>query len=289
MSTLPKAVNNQENPVAAQRPAVTKPAFDPLDPQWQTNARVTTQPATPEKTHIATTRPIDAEELQRIEKAGPYVTLARVSFERSKFEEARGHLQEALAINPTDSSGLELLGDIFLAEAEQEKAIKVFERGKKYHPENAAWEEKIAIALLDIEEEKRDAELRQQVLETGDKDRWTDRKPGAAMTLSLLVPGAGQFYNDDNERGGIFIGAALITFSAWMLTLNAALNAVPRGEGARRLVEGLGMAMEQMGGVAKVFFYVMLLAWLGITAFAGWDAFRGAERRNTERRRSLGV
>jgi tetratricopeptide (TPR) repeat protein len=309
MSTLPKAVNNPEKTVTkvpprdnvTTRPPVVKPAFDPLDPQWQSSARA--RPVEPETPNEATpngatptvqtpampVRQPDAEELQRMEKAGPYVTAARLAFERGNVPEARARLQEALTINPTDSAALELCGDIFMAEAEQEKAIAVYERGKKYHPQHRFFEEKIAVALLDIEEEKRDAALRQQVLETGDRDRWQDRKSGIALTLSLLLPGAGQFYNDENERGGILLGIAFLTFLGWALTLNAALSALPAGEGARRLVEGIGMALNGMGGLAKGFFWLSLLGWLGVTAFAAWDGFVGAERHNTARRRSLGI
>ena len=108
---------------------------------------------------------------------------ARREVRRGNRDKARQLLQQIFAVEPTDLGALELLGDIFMEEGEQEKALKVFERGQKYHPRHKAFEEKIALCHLDLAEMERDRLLREQVLEQGDTDKLLDRKPGLACSL----------------------------------------------------------------------------------------------------------
>ncbi|MDF2440393.1 MAG: hypothetical protein JWN98_1377 [Abditibacteriota bacterium] len=264
---------------------IARPAFDPLDPQWQPDANI--KPAANGKPSAAA-KPLDAAEAARAEKAGTLVMAARLALKRGDKAEARTRLQEALIVDPRDCAALELVGDILLEEAEQEKAIQVFERGLKYHPAHHAFEEKIALALLDIEEMKRDAQQRDLLLTVGDKDKWQDRKPGIAISLSLLVPGMGQFYNDEAERGWVFLGAAAFTFLGWYLPLSRALSGL-QGTGARQLVARSSEAIANMGFLAKGWFWLMIVAALAIWIYSAYDALSGTERYNRARRPFFGV
>lgn len=292
--SLPPTPRNGEAKSAAAHP-IARPVFDPLDPQWQPGAQ--SRPGAEAKSGAAqsngnnasvASKPMDALESARAEKAGTLVMAARLAMQRGDKKEARTKLQEALIIEPTDYAALELVGDMFLEEAEQEKAIEVFERGLKYHPSHHAFEEKIALALLDIEEMKRDAEQRDLLLTHGDKDRWQDRKPGIAISLSLLVPGMGQFYNDENERGWAFLGSAAFAFLGWYLPLSRALSGL-QGTGARQLVARTSEAIANMGVFAKGWFWLMILAALVIWVYSAYDAWSGTERFNRARRPFFGV
>lgn len=216
----------------------------------------------------------DIEALRRAEKAGALVMAARNASRKGRRDEARAQLQQALALAPTDCGALELLGDMFLEEGEQEKAIVVFERGRKHHPRHAAFEEKIALARLDLAEMETDRLLREQALadppgEVGAaSQRISDRKPNAVAFLSLLLPGAGQFYNEEAERGLVFLLSAIVVFCAWCVPWRMNWT---------------------MGGFAPFWIGAMLLAQLATHIAAAVDAARGAMRDVEERKRLLGA
>lgn len=216
----------------------------------------------------------DVEALHRAEKAGALVMSARNAARKGRREEARAQLQQALTLAPTDCGALELLGDMFLEEGEQEKAIAVFERGRKHHPRHAAFEEKIAEAHIDLREMETDRLLREQALadplggESARAEVVRDRKPNAVAFLSLLLPGAGQFYNEETERGMVYFLIAMALFCAWCVPWR------------------MGWAMA---GLAKIWIGAMLLAQIATHVSAAVDAARGAMRDAEERKRLLGV
>jgi len=212
---------------------------------------------------------------------------ARREVRRGNRDKARGVLQQVFAIEPTDCSALELLGDIFMEEGEQEKALKVFERGRQYHPRHKAFEEKIAVCHLDLAEMEHDRLMREQVLQTGTSDKLLDRKPGLACSLSIFLPGAGQFYNDDMVRGGILLGSAIVTFCGWYLPLAAAIK--PLSSKTQSGMDAISAGINALSGFPRVLFWVMLLCWIGIYIFAAIDGFMGAERANAARRRAYGL
>jgi TM2 domain-containing membrane protein YozV len=220
------------------------------------------------------------ESLRRQEQADTVVVAARRAFVRGDAGAAREQIKQAFAIDTSNAAGLELLGDIFLSEAEQEKAIQVFQRGAQKHPDKLVFEEKIGLALLDIEEEKRDKEIAAMLLADPNSLRWAERKPGLAASLSMLVPGAGQFYNDEPERGGVLMGSAILLFGGWYWIFNSATSNVP----GRRIMTGAGEAISQMGVLAKLGFWALLLAWLAVVAYAVTDAYQGARNANRAHR-----
>jgi tetratricopeptide (TPR) repeat protein len=211
------------------------------------------------------------EELRRADKVNSLVIAARMALRRGHREDARAQLKQAFALSSTDRDALELLGDICLEEGEQEKAIIAFERGLKYHPQHPAFEEKIALAKLDLVEMETERLLKQQgltnLLEDG-KHKTADRKPGAVAFLSLLLPGAGQFYNEDTERGLVFLAIGVAFFLAWCVPWRLGLT---------------------MGGFEKVWIGVMVLAWLVTHVVSAIDAARETMRENEETKRLLGV
>jgi TM2 domain-containing membrane protein YozV len=46
-----------------------------------------------------------------------------------------------------------------------------------------------------------------------------ETNPAVALTLSLFIPGAGQFYNGDNKRGALMLGGALISLMLVAFTI----------------------------------------------------------------------
>jgi tetratricopeptide (TPR) repeat protein len=211
------------------------------------------------------------EKLRREEKAAGLVMQARNMLRKGQRDQARAQLQQAFMLNPTDCGAFEVLGDIFLEEGEQQKAITVFERGRQHHPRHAAFEEKIALAHIDLAEMERDRILKEQLLADPAatmQGRTSDRKPVSVAFLSLMVPGAGQYYNEEPERALVYFPVALLLLCAW---------AVPWLSG------------WSMGGFERVWIGVMLMAaaiWHIVSAV---DAARSAQREINEQKRLLGM
>jgi tetratricopeptide (TPR) repeat protein len=233
---------------------------------------------------------LGVEELLRDEKVAALVMSARLSQRRARKDEAKTQLQQALALNSTDAGALELLGDVFLEEGEHQTAIVVFKKGQKHHPQHAAFEEKIAIAQLDIEEMKNDALARQFVLENGDINTDQDVKPTRLMAVSLLLPGAGHFLQEKYERGGLFLGLAVLSFVGWAWPLNSAMgNAGAAIKQSGSVLAGWGGALSSMGAFTRAWFWLMVTLWLASYVASAWDAARVAAQAREDRRRALGL
>src|SRR5688500_15228731 len=143
----------------------------------------------------------DELEAERIyQKVGALLMSARRAQHKGQKEESRKLLQQAFLISPNDSGALELLGDVFMEEGEQEKALKIFERGLQHHPKHRPFEEKIALCHIDLDEMRRDRDRRAQILEQGGVEKWQLLSTPRAFTLSALVPGAGHAYIGQSTR-----------------------------------------------------------------------------------------
>ena len=230
----------------------------------------------------------DLDEQRRAEKAAALLMSVRMALRKGNRDAARRQLQQALALAPHDAAALELVGDIFMEEAEQEKALQVFEKGLALHPGHAQFQEKIALCHIDLAEMQRDAEARRQLMELGDRDAWLDRKPWVALGLSAVVPGIGQFYNEEDERGAIFLVAMLGTFCGWFLPLSSSVHAV-QAAGGHNLIGMLQQAVDRLTGLNRLWFSAMMLAWNAIYFVAALDGWQGAQRANLARRRSMGM
>ena len=71
--------------------------------------------------------------------------------------------------------------------------------------------------------------------QTGDQQG--HKSPPLALALSVLVPGAGQFYNGDYLKGGVMLGGAVITAGAILLTASDVLG--KKGIPVRSVIVGV--------------------------------------------------
>lgn len=227
----------------------------------------------------ASTPPIDSglQELLRQEKVGAFVMAARRALRRGQKETARQELQKALKLDVNDCGAIELLGEFYMAEGEQEKAIKVLEKGHKLYPKNAAFEKNIALCILDLEEMKL-AKSHVAQLGAPDPDSWMDRKPIYAAIFSIL-PGAGQVYNGDNISAAVIFGVWVITSLLWYFPLMTAMGQLPL-----HTPHTWSLALAQMGGFMRGVFWLALAINIGVGVYALIDAVAGAQRANSRRR-----
>ena len=213
----------------------------------------------------------------RQEKVGALVMGARRALRRGDKETTKRELQQALKLDVNDCGALELLGEFYMSEGEQKKAIEVLEKGHKLYPNHAAFEKNIAFCILDLEEMKRG---KGQPAELGaeDPDAWMDRKPLYAAFFSVL-PGAGQVYNGDNVTGAIIFGIWFVSSLLWYFPLMNAMHQLPRS-----VPHGWSQALGQMGGFALGWFWLMFIISVAAGVYAFVDAIVGANKANARRR-----
>ncbi|BCM90878.1 hypothetical protein IAD21_02741 [Abditibacteriota bacterium] len=235
-----------------------------------------------------TKRQIDLKEQyeaqRRAERAGAFVLAARRALQKGEREQAKMQLKEAFTANPGDEKAIEVLGDIYLEEGETEKALELFEKAFTRYPHNTSFEEKAAICRLDLAEMEADKVVAPLLVETGDKGKIFERSPHKAVSLSVFLPGAGQFYNEENEKGAIFVGAALLSTLCWFYPLWTQLSSQT---GKARL--DFGMAISNLSGVNSLLFKVGILVWFVVYVASLYDAGTVASKWNRERRKALGL
>ncbi|MEO6908152.1 MAG: hypothetical protein ABI210_09710, partial [Abditibacteriaceae bacterium] len=222
------------------------------------------------------------QDLLRQEKVGALVMAARRALRRGEKETARQELQKALKLDVNDCGALELLGEFYMAEGEQEKAMTVLEKGHKLYPQHAAFEKNIALCILDLEEMKR---AKSHVMQLGapDPDSWMDHKPLYAAVFSVL-PGAGQVYNGDNISAAIIFGVWVITSLLWYFPLMTALGQLPL-----HTPHTWSLALAQMSGFMRGVFWLAFAINVGVGVYALVDAVAGAHRANARRRQERAI
>lgn len=238
----------------------------------------------------------ELEQARRAEEAGKVVMTARLALRRNQRGEAKKLLAQALKIDPSDIGALDMLGDMFLEDAEQEKAIQVFEHGLKHHPDYAPFEEKLGLARLDIAEMERDQLMKESALQNAiangldpGYDKLLDKKPPLALGLSVIVPGAGQFYNDQYEKGGVFLAAWALIGLSWFNLLFNKMRAMQEASVGQRIMPTMAQAIEAMSGGQRVVFWFLVVLWIAVIIASAVEAMMSATRFNEDRRRQLGL
>ena len=227
------------------------------------------------------------EDMKREERVAAIAMQARLDLRRGQREKARAEIARALALNPNDVGALELMGDVFLEEGEQEKAIVVFQKGRALHPNHAPFEEKIRLAQRDLDEMAVDQLTQKFAPPKQLLSEESDVKPGRAAMLSLLIPGGGQFYLEQNERGAVYLGLAVVSLCGWALPLRSAMSHAGQAVKATgSILSGWSSAVASMSGATQTLFWTMSTLFSILYLVSAWDAFSTVARRQTERRQT---
>ncbi len=232
----------------------------------------------------------DLNSLAAQEEATKHLMAARMRVRKGEREEAYNEIKRAFAAHPGDRAAIEMLGDLYLEDGETEKALSLFERALKAHPGYVPFEEKLAICRLDIAEMEADraaknsgdplALLQSQM----ENDSLYERVPHKAVSLSLFLPGAGQFYNDEVEKGAAFLGAGLLSFAGWFSPMLSKTYQLPTSQKFDFLA-----AIGALKGGWSVLFWLSLLTWIAVYVGSMVDAGKVAAAFNESRRRALGL
>ena len=232
----------------------------------------------------------DLNSLAAQEEATKHLMAARMRVRKGEREQAYNEIKRAFAAHPGDRAAIEMLGDLYLEDGETEKALTLYQRALKAHPGYVPFEEKLAICRLDLAEIEADraaknsgdplAMLQSQM----EMDAIYERVPHKAVSLSLFLPGAGQFYNDEVEKGVAFLGAGLLSFVAWFYPMWTEASKLPTS----RRFDFLA-AIGALSGGWSVLFWLALLTWIAVYIGSMVDAGRSAAEFNETRRRALGL
>ncbi len=230
------------------------------------------------------------EELKREEQVAAIAMKARLDLRKGNRETAKTEIARALALNPNDLVALELMGDVFLEEGEQTKAILVFEKGRALYPTHVAFVEKIRLAQHDLDEMAVDQLTQKFQPPAHLLHDDIDVKPMRAAMLSLLIPGGGQFFLEQTERGALYLGLAIVALCGWALPLRNAMNhagAAVKETGS--IGAGWSNAIASMSGATQVLFWTMSTLFSALYLVSAWDAYSTVARRQGERRETTGL
>lgn len=151
---------------------------------------------------------------------------------RGQWAAAEDKCRQALELDPDDLMGREMLGDLLAEKGSLDGALEAYRAAFEKQPEKAALEQKLArIVLLKGEEEHE--RLQAQLFLSAPKGKSSRQRSGAiAVLLSMVCPGAGQIFNGQHVKGGILLGAWLLTIFGWGEALKLVLGfaGVHRGE-----------------------------------------------------------
>lgn len=130
----------------------------------------------------------------------------------------------ALAIVPNDVALHEMLADILRDCGKLDAALEEFKTAMKLAPANASLETKYATTTLEIAERERERAIAEDMIANPQKYTKRERSPIMAMVLASVVPGLGQFYNGEMNKGVVILSSFLVFLISF-----AALRSYPRG------------------------------------------------------------
>lgn len=222
-------------------------------------------------------RPDDAEaldELEREHELGELVRRTRRAISMGRLTQAEQSAAQAAELAPGTTTVEELLGDVAMACGQFVAARDHYHRALEIEPANADAESKYGEAVLKIGTAVHLRERIEEVAENPDEYEGFPRSPIAAAFWSV-IPGLGQLYNHEYEKGLAMLGAAAILLT-WVLSKllaysGASLIARARNprldtEGARQIVQGYGPLMWTLI-VLAILAYLVIWVWSIVDAY----------------------
>lgn len=191
---------------------------------------------------------------------------------RGEFNEAEIMVRTALQQQPSDTFAREFLGDLLAQKGDFKGAEAEYRAILQDNPGIGSVEEKLARLVLK-------AAPVAPMTATGDALR-TDRNPVTVAILSLMFPGAGQFYMKDRVKGLIYaaIGALLLfaMIPAVIGIVKPITNAVSNGLESGGLEGGGNIAAPTAKGVMQV--SLLSILFFVVQIVSAYDGYMTAKR-----------
>ena len=144
------------------------------------------------------------------EKLDALLREANVLRLRGQAAEAEERCRAVLAIEPAESTALEMLGDLLRGRGKLEEAAELFQRAAAAAPSRPSPEKKYAEVTLELAERQRLRDTATLLLQHPASPAQQRRNVMFALLLSAAFPGLGQFYNRDAVKGAVLVAGALI-------------------------------------------------------------------------------
>ncbi len=216
---------------------------------------MTEEPREPEA--AAEPEPIVPPSPAQLEKAENLIRQAAVAKMRGDTVGADKLLQEAQEAAPTSPTVLEAIGDDYIARGQKAKAMQVYKQAFTIDPKAISAERKYAELVLHIKG------ITDPMMFMENADSGTFASGKAAVILSLLVPGLGQYALGYRWKGVAFFAVFVI---CWVILL-----AVP---GMLSSLTGLFGGKSQVNPLAFLFLFPATVAHL----WSMFDATAEAKR-----------
>jgi tetratricopeptide (TPR) repeat protein len=169
---------------------------------------------------------------------------AHINRMRGQWSSAETLCRQALALVPEDVMGLEMLGDLMAEKGELEDALVAHRKALALQPEKPSLEEKIARIVLLKEEDEREREAVQLMLNSPRGKNARKRNVTLAILLSVLCAGAGQLFNRQYVKGAILLTVWVLSMFGWGEALKLLLGLsgpLPRGETVNDTLAVMGL------------------------------------------------
>jgi len=215
------------------------------------------------------------DELERDHELGELVRRARRAISMGRLDQAEQAAARAAELAPGSTTVEELLGDVAMARGQFVAARDHFHRALEIEPANADAEEKYGEAVLRIGSVTHLRERMEDAVENPEEYEGFRRNPVAAAFWSV-IPGLGQLYNHEYEKGLAMVGAAAVLL-AWVLAKLLAYSGASLIAGARnpRLdTEGAEQIVQGYGPFMWTLIVLAILAYLVIWVWSVVDAYR---------------
>lgn len=133
--------------------------------------------------------------------------LIQANDERDKgnYLKARKLLEQALQKAPKRADIYELLGDVYRAVGDLQSAIEQYKKARELDPMRLSAEEKFAATLLEVNQTNLPEEV-----------PFLPKNPNHAIILSLILPGAGQIYNEQWLKGVVAMVVTLLSLGYFL-------------------------------------------------------------------------
>lgn len=227
--------------------------------------------------------PDAVDELERQHRLGELVRRTRRAIAVGRLDQAEAFAAEASVLAPDTTTVEELLGDLAMARGRAVEARDHYRRALEIEPSNADAEEKYGAAVLRVGAGSRLRERMQEAVEAPETYVGFRRNPVAAAFYSV-IPGLGQLYNHEYEKG-LAMAATAMVLLAWVLSKllaysGASLIASARNprldpEAARQVVQGYG-------ALTWTLIVLAIFAYLAIMVYSIADAYRVCLRQARE-------
>ena len=224
-------------------------------------------------------------DIDREVELGKLYAGARRALGRGRIKQAAVIVEQIVALTPDTTSSEELLGDVAMAEGRRVEARDHYLRAVEIEEANADAERKYGEAVLAIAQGASFRKRVEQVVDDPEGYEGFRRKPWMAGMYSL-IPGAGQIYNREYEKGLALVAGGLILLSwilAQLVSYSSASLIVEAARPSGKLdTDRAEQVVQAWGPWAWAAVVLAIIVYVGILVYSILDAYRTCEQQAAE-------